>query len=679
MDAYAQQETVVTDSIRHAKIVSERIFPSSGSRIVSLPRITEMVSVTGEADIVKFIQTLPGVSTGAEGSSAIYVRGGNLGSNVTTLDGVPVYGGSHLLGMTSSYPMDIISAAEFRLGGFGTEDINMTSSHINLTSKDGSFSGRSVHLSVSNFILGGTYSAPIIKDRVSIISSLRISPAGPEFNLVRKTAGGALDSLDRVRIWAFDAFTKVVWRKNGQHTLSLSSFASSDAYRYIYGGDSDERIAWGNFILQARDEISLGREWLMTSIVSYNRFSSKQGVIRDMDGTINNIAIVNSLDEFKAESFLMKGQGQNELRMGALLRSAWFNPGTSSTFKGKGAWTSLSSPRSDNRACNLTHTIYFQKNWKKEGRYEFMTSAKGHLNVNNADPDGKWKFTLNVETGSLAIIHLTRWMAVEGTADWTVQQYHTLEGVPLGWSIDMIVPVDSKRPSENAFQTYGGLLMSAGRHKVTLGGYHKKMHNLVYFKDASKLFSPAVAGWKDNISVGTGTSQGLEFLYEKEGERLNYKFAYTWSKTNRLFPDINDGNPFPAKFDRRHIFNLTASYAFKKDSERETGLTGLFTYQSGHMETVPAGEYFSELHSGRLITVDYFTGVHNYQMPDYSRLDLGVYFRFNGNVSHYINIGVSNVFNKHNPFTITYDDRSGEWRQISLFPIMPSLHYSVEF
>ena len=47
-----------------------------------------MVEAMGEADIIKYVQTLPGVSTGAEGSSAIYVRGGNIGSNLTTLDGV---------------------------------------------------------------------------------------------------------------------------------------------------------------------------------------------------------------------------------------------------------------------------------------------------------------------------------------------------------------------------------------------------------------------------------------------------------------------------------------------------------------------------------------------------------------------------------------------------------------
>ena len=64
-------------------------------------------SPLGEADPVKYIQTLPGVSTGMEGSSAFYVRGGNGGNNLTTLDGVPIYGTGHLLGLTTAYPFEI--------------------------------------------------------------------------------------------------------------------------------------------------------------------------------------------------------------------------------------------------------------------------------------------------------------------------------------------------------------------------------------------------------------------------------------------------------------------------------------------------------------------------------------------------------------------------------------------
>ena len=113
MAAFAAGAQEIRDTLRSARIVSDRSIRDAGTRIVALPELRSMVSATGDADIIKYIQTLPGVSTGAEGSSAIYVRGGNIGSNLTTLDGVPLYGGSHLLGLTSVYPSDIISEASF--------------------------------------------------------------------------------------------------------------------------------------------------------------------------------------------------------------------------------------------------------------------------------------------------------------------------------------------------------------------------------------------------------------------------------------------------------------------------------------------------------------------------------------------------------------------------------------
>lgn len=130
----------VKDTLRGSVVVGERSGTrEAGTRIVKVRDFKNMVAATGEADVIKYIQTLPGVSTGGEGSSAFYVRGGNLGSNLLTLDGVPLYGSSHLLGFTSVYSPDIISDAVFQVGGFTSEEGNLTASHIKLTSCEGDF------------------------------------------------------------------------------------------------------------------------------------------------------------------------------------------------------------------------------------------------------------------------------------------------------------------------------------------------------------------------------------------------------------------------------------------------------------------------------------------------------------------------------------------------------------
>lgn len=167
------------DTIRASRIVTDAPAERNvGTRIVPLADLRNIVSATGSPDPVKFLQMLPGVSTGAEGSSAMYVRGGNLGSNLVTLDGVPLYGGSHFLGLSSVYPEDIISSAVFRLGGFQGSESNLTASHIDLSTADGDFSHPQYAVSASNFLVGGKVSVPIVENKISFIGSLRVSPLG---------------------------------------------------------------------------------------------------------------------------------------------------------------------------------------------------------------------------------------------------------------------------------------------------------------------------------------------------------------------------------------------------------------------------------------------------------------------------------------------------------------------
>ena len=672
----------VQDTLRAARVEAERVVNrDAGTRIVALKEIRAMVSAIGEADAIKYIQTLPGVSTGGEGSSAIYVRGGNIGSNLTTLDGVSLYGGSHLLGLTSAYPTDIVSSVDFRVGGFHGDESNITASHIDVKTSDGSFTKKSYSASASTFILDGTFSIPLVKNKVSLLGSVRVSPLGPAFRALQSVVGGALDSLSHPRAVVYDAFAKMKWLVDEDNKLSLSVFNSKDAYSYRYAGDSDERMGWDNIIVNARHEGRLGRGWIIEDGAAYNRFCGRQGVIRDMSGTWNNLAIVSSVNELTADAaFSRVLGGGGDLRLGVRERFAVFNPGSSSTFKGAGLFHPLDSPRTDHVSQSSITTFHAQWDLSRE-RFDIMISGKMNACVANDPGIDEWNWFYNPEGDMLARLNLTKWLSLEATADWTTQYYHTLEGIPVGWSVDLLVPTNPSRPPERTMQYYAGLFSSFGQHHVTVGAYDKKMYNLVYFLDASQLFSPIISGWNQNIKVGTGTSRGMEFLYEKDGDRLDWRLAYTFSKTDRLFGEVNDGKAFPAKFDRRHILNATASLVIADDQHRSIGLTGLFTWQSGHWETVAAGEYpvVDILNILVFPQLDYFTSVNNYEMPPYVRMDLGCNLTFKGKHLQNLSLGVYNVLNRHNPFSIIYDDRSREWRQISLIPIMPSFSYRVSF
>lgn len=80
------------------------------SRIdIPIDQIKKLPALMGEVDVLKVIQLLPGVQSGTEGSSGIYVRGGGPDQNLILLDGVPVYNASHLFGFFSVLmPMPLI-------------------------------------------------------------------------------------------------------------------------------------------------------------------------------------------------------------------------------------------------------------------------------------------------------------------------------------------------------------------------------------------------------------------------------------------------------------------------------------------------------------------------------------------------------------------------------------------
>ena len=106
---FTRSESAWMDTLTAAvKTDRMRTVRKAGTLRGDLPAIRSIASPLGEGDPLRWVQTMPGVSFGADGTSALYVRGGNIGNNLISLDGVPVYGYSHLLGLTTVIPQDAI-------------------------------------------------------------------------------------------------------------------------------------------------------------------------------------------------------------------------------------------------------------------------------------------------------------------------------------------------------------------------------------------------------------------------------------------------------------------------------------------------------------------------------------------------------------------------------------------
>ena len=654
---------------------------SLGHLQTGIEGIRTIVSPVGEGDPIRWVQSLPGVSTGADGTTAMYVRGGGSGNNLFTLDGVPVYGYSHILGLTTLVPTDVIESAELGKGGFSGDESNFTASHLKVITKQPEAS-RKWSFALNNFLVSTGAEGPV-GDRISYIVSARISPLPLEYRAVKKHLPGMLGGLENFDAFVGDIYGKINFRINDVSYLTASALASQDHYSFSMSKNSQEEMGWHNVlgILQYHHRGDITR---IDVTAAYNSYGSIQGQDKQYRDTRNKLSLKSGLAEYSLQAcFNHYWGGQFMLDEGLTLRYGRFAPGQVGEIT-KRTNTILASPwvqATFNILDNITLKAVVRGNYYHN---------KEFIPVSKVTPSGSGRFD---PEASLAVKwNITERLAIEATFDKLVQYYHTLEGMPVGWSLDLIVPTVESVLPEKSLQAGAGLSGHFGNHSFSMGCFYKLMNNLVYYKYSQDLFSSGLASWAEHVELGDGRSYGLETLYEYQQGDWYGRASYTLSKTTREnFPSFYEGAPFHARFDRRHMLNATLQWR---------GFSATMILQSGHWENGEAvtyqlpfmGESFTSKFLWQIpatyqlsdrkdsFTAKYYSGVNNYHMPTVFRLDLGWQKTFKSDrAEHSVNVGVCNATNHFNPFMLYFDTVTESWKEIALMPILPNFSWRVTF
>lgn len=646
------QETTWTDTLRAAVKTDTRSVMRTINKMESGADVLRgVVSPMGEGDPIRWSQGLPGVSTGADGSSAMYVHGSNMGNNLFSLDGVPVYGYSHILGLTTTVPSGVIENASLSKGGFEGRYGNFTAAHLNITTRDPATDRVHAEGTLNNFLAGANVEAPLGRDK-SFIASARISPIGLEYKAFSSLLPARLAAFQDFRAGVGDVYGKFNWTIDRRSSLSASTLLSLDQYGFTTGEGSRDGLGWNNEIAILKYHRILDRTEMDTQAY-VNRYGSMQRQEKNYHGA-DNILSLNSrmLEAALSADFSPQQYSVWKLDYGFKTRYSRFAMGPAGAHTGKGVML-VSCYAQATR--DIPEKLHLQAVMR--GNY-YWNLSDGMMNLR---PDASLSFKWN----------LSRSLALEGSADYVHQFYHTLEGLPLGWSSDVIVPSGRTAPPEYALQGNLGFSLVLGRHTASLGGYYKRMGNLVYYKYAQSLFTDAFAGWERSVDIGFGNSFGGEFLYEYLGRDLYFRTAYTLSKTDRVgFATICDGGKFHARFDRRHILNMQG---------RWKGFSVAMTMQSGHWENGAPITYQIYL-PGLESEAEYYEGVNNFHMPTVFRLDVGYERTFHTKrAKHTVNLGVCNVTNHFNPFMLYYDAQAEGWKMLALLPVMPNFSWRVTF
>ena len=671
--ALSAQNPVWNERIDSSVIQARRMHPALTVVPINPADLRRTASPMGEADPIKFIQTLPGVSTGMEGASAYYVRGGNDGNNLTTLDGIPLYGASHLLGLTTAYPSEIVARNDFFAGGFPTGAGGFTSSLLQLTTADGDFEKARTSLSVNNFLAGVQISRPLKENKSSLLASVRMSPIGLEYNLLRPHLDAGLSLPERLNAWSGDAFVKITWKTGARERVFLSLFESYDRYGYKPLADNSRALGWSDLLANLTwiRETDSGWEW--ESRLSHNGFSAFQEQVEGLNKNPTRISLRSGLLEegIQAKASRKLGAGV-DFQAGADAFLSVFQPGVSKVYQDKDLSATAGSP-----LVTVRSSLHGQVRYEK-GSFHTTAGIRGTVFFS------KDYTTVRPAADLLVSYELTPSLTLKATYDHTVQFIHSLEGIPTGWSLEMLVPSTRQNKPETGEQAWAGIEFAHGPFSLSVGGFYKYMKNLVFYADASSFFNAGWREWQSNLESGTGRSYGLEVLSRVDSRRFSGQLSYTLSKTDRVFPSQNFGKPIPFKFDRRHMLNVTGEYKLSKGEKASHSLTADLSFMNGHWETVKSGSYpiysLGSKEKREKKDADYTSHPNNFQLPAYFRMDIGYHLTLQGKKNrHELSLGVYNLTNRHNAYSLSWDSEAGTWKKMSVFPILPNFTYRITF
>jgi len=685
------QEVVVTDD----RILRQAENPQMSTVELSAKQIQEVPTIFGEKDVMKTLQLMPGVQSGNEGQSGIYVRGGGPDQNLILLDEATVYNASHLFGFFSVFNGDAIKNVTLTKGGFPARYGGRLSSVVDISMKDGDkskFGGEAgVGLISSKLLLEG----PIIKDKASfIVSGRRTYVDALVAPLVALQEPGS-----SAGYYFYDFNAKVNYEIDRKNRLYLSGYFGRDVF---YGGfkepdyDSRAGINWGNKTGTLRWNHQYSNKLFMNTslILSDYEFSTYS---RDLSLTDTfQLRYGSSIRDYGMKYDVdYLPNANHKIKMGAQITRHIFVP---TAF----AIESSEFPDFDfnrvSRELSVESGLYVEDQWRINERFEANIGLR--LSQFYAEKKNYWR----LEPRFSGRYMLTEESSLKAAFSMMNQYMHLLSNTGIGLPTDLWVPANSIIGPQNSVQYAVGYSRDVKKKNLTFSAesYYKRSDNVITYRPGASFLLGGIDGlldeevidiqWEKQVTTGTAVSYGLELLAQKHRGRLNGWIGYTLSKTEMQFGEINSGVPFPARYDRRHDLSIVTFFDLKegKNNKNDIKLSAVFVYGTGNAVTLPQANYQAPTSLpnpaqngggwGNGIT-DY-GAMNSFRMAAYHRMDLSVQFIKEKNFGErVIELSVYNLYNRANPWFLDTSVRNGQsvLVQYSLFGIVPSINYIARF
>lgn len=668
------------------------------SRIdIPIKQIKSIPALLGEVDVLKALQLLPGVQSGSEGTSGLYVRGGSPDQNLILLDGVPVYNASHLFGFFSVFNPDAIKDVSLIKGGFPARYGGRLSSVLEINMKEGNqneFHGEgSIGLVASKLTLEG----PIAKGKTSFIVSARRTYvdilAQP---LIWASSGGTT----RAGYYFYDINAKVNHKFSENDRLFFSIYGGNDRF-YVNSKDGTSTdytrlktsLAWGNITSALRWNHLFNNKLFANTTLTYSRYRFGIGASNtNHDPNFESsyaIKYRSGIEDWGIKTdFDYVPSPSQYIRFGGAATLHSFTPGATSF---KTSDSGSTNTVDTTLGVQLTRAAEFSAYIEDEIEFSSRFKVNGGVHLAGFIVNGK--FYASAQPRIAARYMLKEDLSLKASFS-TMQQYiHLLVNEGIGLPTDLWVPTTARVKPETSWQGALGLAKTfRNEYEISVEGYYKRMNNVLSYQEGAN-FLDSSSDWQDKVSQGSGDSYGAEFLIQKKEGKFTGWIGYTLAWNWRKFADINGGERYPFKYDRRHDISVVASYQFTPSFR----LSATWVFGTGQATTLADSRYYTGISNqnpsdGYLpITLgSTYSSKNNYRLANYHRLDIGMEFtrkkkigkRHPHDWQSTWAFGAYNAYSRQNPFFIYLTENSASqpvFKQVSLFPIIPYINYSFKF
>ncbi|NBC06518.1 MAG: TonB-dependent receptor [Bacteroidetes bacterium] len=648
---------------------------------LKMTKVKKIPALMGEVDVLKTIQLLPGVLSAGEGNAGFFVRGGGADQNLVLLDEAVVYNPGHLLGFFSVFNADAIKNTTLIKGGMPANYGGRISSVVDIQMKEGNNQSFAAEGGIGLVASRLTLEGPIVKDKSSFMVSARrtyaLDLAQP---LIEETAFAGTN------YYFYDLNAKANYQFSDEDRLYFSSYFGRDVLEFR----SDQRdfafdIPYGNATATLRWNHLFSDKLFMNVSGIYNdydfAFAGGQGGFEiDLESGIRDW---NAKVDF--EYFPMAG---HNVKFGLNYTYHRLTPSLATATNGEEVFRNDAKIRyAHESAVYLMDEIQWNDRLSLNAGMRVSAFTQVGSYVSKIDsavyaPGEPVKTYIGWEPRLSATYKLSPTSSVKGGFARTYQYLHLVS------NSTSTLPADVWVSSTELIKPQIGLQYALGyfrnfkdnTYETSVEVYYRDLQNQIDYRE--NYVDNVANELEEEFVFGKGRAYGIELLVRKQKGRFTGWVGYTWSRTERIFPEINNGEPFPAIFDRRHDLSVVANYELSK----KWALGGAFVFGTGSAFTPVRSVYFIDQ-----FPVQQYGGRNSARLPDYHRIDLSATYTpkpdKKGRFASSWNFSVYNAYSRQNPFFVYYafdsDPNAGTVEasafQVSLFPIIPSVTWNFKW